>query len=128
MKKVTRLGRFARLLGYRDANSSEFKRKCKIWQGTGLLEIQQAGYLGDNLHHPKLAVYDTKVLEQHSGLPIPKRVEPIKPKKELVRVYFDLADGNGHIEPLRFPALIPKKALDHFSLEPDQVLYAETGA
>ncbi|MBS7633779.1 hypothetical protein KEJ15_09265 [Candidatus Bathyarchaeota archaeon] len=54
--KVLQLSKFAKLLNYKTAGSREFRKVLDLMLQNGLVEIQQGGFLGDNMHHPKLLV------------------------------------------------------------------------
>jgi len=54
--KVFELSRFSKFLNYKTAGSREFRKVLNLMLGNGLVEIQQSGFLGDNIHHPKLVV------------------------------------------------------------------------
>jgi hypothetical protein len=54
--RAFRLGLFAKMLNYPRATSREFKRVLSFLERSGIVAIQQGGFLGDNMHHPKLVV------------------------------------------------------------------------
>ncbi len=62
--RVWTLARLAKSLGYASASDYSFRRLSRLWLARGLLEVQQGGYRGDSMHHPKLAKFDVSLLER----------------------------------------------------------------
>jgi hypothetical protein len=54
--KTVQLSKFAKLLNYKTAGSREFRKVLGLMVENGLVKIQQGGFLGDSMHHPKLVV------------------------------------------------------------------------
>lgn len=54
--KTVQLSKFAKLLNYKTSGSREFRKVLGLMIENGLVEIQQGGFLGDSMHHPKLIV------------------------------------------------------------------------
>jgi hypothetical protein len=52
--KTMCLSRFAKLLNYPRASNREFKRILQFLEKEGLIVVQQGGFVGDSMHHPKI--------------------------------------------------------------------------
>jgi hypothetical protein len=67
MRKVLSLSKFARETGFPPGERKGFKKHLKKLLSEGLIEIQQGGFLADNLHHHKLVIIkDLRILKTKS--------------------------------------------------------------
>lgn len=60
------LSSFAKLLGFKRISNTRFKRLIQKWEKEGRVKIEQSGYKGDSMHHPKV-VTTTEALQVYLG-------------------------------------------------------------
>jgi hypothetical protein len=51
---VFHLCRFAKLLGYSRASNHEFRQIIRYFEKLGFVAVQQSGFMGHSMYHPKL--------------------------------------------------------------------------
>jgi hypothetical protein len=56
LSRVFTTSTFARRLGFKNASEKRFRQLIKLAVKKGLLRIEQGGFKGDSMHHPKLVV------------------------------------------------------------------------
>jgi hypothetical protein len=68
MKSCMTVNNFAKKLGFKNGGAYGFKGHLHALERSGAVLIQQGGYLGDSLHHPKLVVIkNLEAIQQHFG-------------------------------------------------------------
>ena len=56
MRTILTLTNFAKKLGYASVSDSEFQDRLRLWKSNGVVKVQQSGYRGHSLAHPKIAI------------------------------------------------------------------------
>jgi hypothetical protein len=66
VRRILTLPKFVKELGFTRANKKDFREHFDYLLKIGAIELQQGGFLGDSIHHPKLVVIrDIMVLQAH---------------------------------------------------------------
>jgi predicted metalloenzyme YecM len=87
MRTISSIPKFARACGFSTSSQKGFRKHLNYLVQIRALEIQQGGFLGDNIHHHKLVVIrDEKAVKQHFSpktreIPIDLIENPSRPKK-----------------------------------------------
>jgi hypothetical protein len=87
MRTILSIPKFARAYGFSSSNQKGFRKHLNYLARIRALEIQQGGFLGDNIHHHKLVVIrNEKTVKEYFSPKTPElSVDPIenpsRPKK-----------------------------------------------
>jgi hypothetical protein len=90
MRQVLTLSKFAEAVGFPRGKRKGFQEHLKRLLEIRAVEVQQGGFLGDSMHHPKIVVIrDIKSLKQHFSKRLPLIGDEIhterQPRKEVSR-------------------------------------------
>jgi len=91
---------FAKKLGFKNSNAYGFKGHLHNLERAGAVEVKQAGYLADSLHHPKVVmIRNFDFIQQYFKLPnlFQKRMPMWKRQKKCRHRNFSIVATVGEV-------------------------------